>query len=49
MKPSAWVDAVFNIHTRFLRQLLFRGIKLTEGDRCGQSDCSENIIYSFTR
>ena len=34
-------------HTRytfFLRQLLFHGSTLTQGNRCGQEDCSENII-----
>ena len=36
-------------YTCFLRQLLFRDSKLTEGDRCGRYDCSENIIFSFTR
>ena len=36
-------------YTCFLRKLLFHGSKLTEGDRCGRKDGSENIYIFFTR
>ena len=43
------VDVAKQGYTCFLRQLLFYGSKLTEGDRCGQKDCSENIIVASKR
>ena len=32
-------------YTCFLRKLLLHGSKLTEGDRCGRKDGSENILF----